>query len=85
MLIVTLHYLLAESKGGFRCPDGRCKAFDSSANSYARGEGTGLVVLKRLSDAQREGDRIYAVIRVSSFKQDGHTPGITVPSSQLPY
>ncbi|HRX61315.1 MAG TPA: type I polyketide synthase [Candidatus Competibacter sp.] len=82
MLIATPHYILAESKGGFLCPDGRCKTFDVSANGYARGEGAGLVVLKRLSDAERDGDRIYAVIRASGVNQDGRTPGITVPSGE---
>ncbi|MFZ1493298.1 MAG: type I polyketide synthase [Candidatus Competibacter denitrificans] len=82
MLIATPHYILAESKGGFLCPDGRCKTFDISANGYARGEGVGLVVLKRLADAERDGDRIYAVIRASGVNQDGRTPGITVPSGE---
>lgn len=82
MLIATPHYILAESKGGFLCPDGRCKTFDISANGYARGEGAGLVILKRLSDAERDGDRIYAVIRASGVNQDGRTPGITVPSGE---
>ena len=82
MLISTPHYILAESKGGFLAPDGRCKTFDISANGYARGEGAGLVVLKRLSEAVRDGDRIYAVIRASGVNQDGRTPGITVPSGE---
>jgi len=82
MLISTPHYILAESKGGFLAPDGRCKTFDMSANGYARGEGAGLVVLKRLSEAERDGDRIYAVIRASGVNQDGRTPGITVPSGE---
>lgn len=82
MLIATPHYILAESKGGFLAPDGRCKTFDAAANGYARGEGAGIVILKRLSDAVRDGDRIYALIRGSGVNQDGRTPGITVPNGE---
>ncbi|MHA3024315.1 type I polyketide synthase [Mycobacterium sp. BMJ-28] len=71
---------IAESKGGFLSPDGRCKTFDSSANGYARGEGAGIVVLKPLSHAQRDGDPIYALVRGTAVTQDGHTNGITVPN-----
>ncbi|MCP3800287.1 SDR family NAD(P)-dependent oxidoreductase [Allokutzneria sp. A3M-2-11 16] len=70
------------SKGQFLSPDGRSKAFDHRANGYARGEGAGLVVLKPLSSAQRDGDRIYAVVRGTAVNQDGRTPGITVPSAE---
>ncbi len=82
MLISTPHYTVAETKGGFLSPDGRCKAFDASANGYARGEGVGVVILKRLSDAVAGGDRIYAVIRASGVNQDGRTQGITVPKGE---
>ena len=68
------------SHAGMMSPDGRCKAFDASANGYVRAEGAGIVVLKRLSDAEADGDRIYAVIRGSAVNQDGHTSGLTVPS-----
>ena len=61
-------------------PDGRCKTFDAAANGYGRGEGCGLVVLKRLSDATANGDRILAVIRGSAVNQDGPSGGLTVPS-----
>ena len=71
---------IAESKGGFLSPDGRCKAFDAAANGYARGEGAGVVLIKPLSHAQADGDPIYAVIRGTAVTQDGHTNGITVPN-----
>ncbi|GLV53919.1 polyketide synthase [Dictyobacter sp. S3.2.2.5] len=71
---------IAESKGGFLSPDGRSKAFDASANGYARGEGAGVVLIKPLARAQADGDPIYAVIRGTAVTQDGHTNGITVPN-----
>ncbi|GGM26017.1 type I polyketide synthase [Micromonospora yangpuensis] len=69
------------SKGGFLSPDARCRSFDHRANGYARAEGAGIVVLKPLAAAERDGDRIHAVIRGSAVNQDGRTPGITVPSA----
>ncbi|KAI1084493.1 putative polyketide synthase [Whalleya microplaca] len=60
-------------------PDGRCFAFDHRANGYSRGEGVGVAVLKRLSDALRNNDPIRAIIRASGTNQDGRTPGITQP------
>ncbi len=71
---------IAESKGGFLSPDGRCKTFDASANGYARGEGAGVVLIKPLSVAQADGDPIYALVRGTAVTQDGHTNGITVPN-----
>src|SRR5688572_23109765 len=61
-------------------PDGRCKTFDALANGYVRGEGCGAIVLKRLSQALADGDRIYAVIRGSAVNQDGKSTGLTVPN-----
>ncbi|HRI72136.1 MAG TPA: polyketide synthase, partial [Polyangium sp.] len=61
-------------------PDGRCKTFDAQANGFVRGEGCGIVVLKRLSDAQRDGDPILAVIRGSVVNQDGRSTGLTAPN-----
>ena len=59
--------------------DGQCKAFDASANGYVRGEGCGVVVLKRLRDAERDGDRIWGVIRGSAVNHGGASSGLTVP------
>ena len=62
-------------------PDGRCKTFDAQADGYARGEGCGVVVLRRLDDAVAAGDRILGIIRGSAVNQDGPSGGLTVPSS----
>src|SRR5436190_534172 len=59
------------TKAGVMAPDGRCKAFDSRANGYVRGEGAGMIVLKPLSHALADGDPVYAVIRGSAVNQDG--------------
>ena len=69
------------SKGNFLSPDGYCKTYDSRANGYVRSEGCGVVLLKRLSQAETDGDHIYATIIGSTVNQDGHTEeGFTVPS-----
>ncbi|HVH42842.1 MAG TPA: beta-ketoacyl synthase N-terminal-like domain-containing protein, partial [Labilithrix sp.] len=60
--------------------DGHCKTFDASANGYVRSEGCGVLVLKRLSDAQAAGDPILAVIRGSAINQDGKSNGLTAPN-----
>lgn len=65
---------------GMLSPDGQCKAFDESANGFVRGEGCGIVVLKRLSDAEADGDRIWGVIRGSAINHDGAAAGLTVPN-----
>ncbi|NES79641.1 MULTISPECIES: type I polyketide synthase [unclassified Okeania] len=61
-------------------PDGRCKTFDASANGYGQGEGCGVVVLKRLSDAINDGDLVLAIIRGSAINHNGPSNGLTVPS-----
>jgi 3-oxoacyl-(acyl-carrier-protein) synthase/NAD(P)-dependent dehydrogenase (short-subunit alcohol dehydrogenase family) len=60
--------------------DGRCKTFDARADGYVRGEGCGMVVLKRLSEAVKDGDAIYAVIRGSAVNHDGRSNGLTAPN-----
>ncbi|WP_280232917.1 type I polyketide synthase [Nocardia cyriacigeorgica] len=67
-------------KGGFLATDGRCKSFDAAADGYGRGEGAGMVALKKLDDAVRDGDRIYAVVKATGSNQDGRTTAITVPN-----
>jgi acyl transferase domain-containing protein/threonine dehydrogenase-like Zn-dependent dehydrogenase/short-subunit dehydrogenase/acyl carrier protein len=73
------------SKGKFLSKHSRCKAFDSDAAGYVRGEGAGIVILKPLEDAIKDNDRIYATIVGTGANQDGRTNGITVPNpdSQL--
>ncbi|KPA09304.1 short-chain dehydrogenase [Candidatus Magnetomorum sp. HK-1] len=61
-------------------PDGKCKTFDSKANGYVRGEGCGIILLKRLTDALSDKNNIIAIIRGSSVNQDGASGGLTVPS-----
>ena len=60
-------------------PEGQCKTFDASADGYVRGEGCGIVILKRLNDAQADGDRIWGVIRGSAVNHGGASSGLTVP------
>ncbi|MFI8457094.1 amino acid adenylation domain-containing protein [Kitasatospora sp. NPDC085464] len=81
LLHMAPQYTIAETKGGFLSADGRSRAFDASADGYVRSEGVGVVVLKRLSDARRDGDPVHAVILGSGVNQDGRTNGITVPNA----
>ncbi|MEN3615705.1 thioester reductase domain-containing protein, partial [Plantactinospora sp. ZYX-F-223] len=78
-LILSPDAMIALSKGRMLSPTGQCHTFDHNADGYVRGEGCGIVVLKRLSDAQEAGDHIWAVIRGSAVNQDGASAGITVP------
>jgi acyl transferase domain-containing protein len=81
-LILSPAFTIALSRLQMLSPDGRCRTFDARANGFVRSEGCGVVVLKRLGDAQAAGDRILAVVRGSAVNQDGRTNGITAPSSQ---
>jgi phthiocerol/phenolphthiocerol synthesis type-I polyketide synthase D len=72
---------IALSKWSALSPEGRCKTFDARADGFVRGEGCGVVVLKRLTDAQRDGDRVLAVVRGSAVNQDGRSNGITAPNA----
>lgn len=63
-------------------PDGYCKSFDAAADGYTRSEGAGIVVLKQLSEALKDNNRIYAVIRGSAVNQDGRGEGLTVPNEE---
>jgi acyl transferase domain-containing protein/NADPH:quinone reductase-like Zn-dependent oxidoreductase/aryl carrier-like protein len=67
---------------GMLSPHGRCRAFDAAAAGFVRSEGAGMVVLKPLSRAVADGDRVYAVIRGTAMNQDGRTHGMTVPSQE---
>jgi acyl transferase domain-containing protein/NAD(P)-dependent dehydrogenase (short-subunit alcohol dehydrogenase family)/acyl carrier protein len=80
-VMISAEYPIIMSKGHFLARDGHCKSFDAKADGYSRGEGCGLVVLKRLDDALRDGDRIRAIIEGTGVNQDGRTDGITVPSA----
>ncbi|MFD7901519.1 amino acid adenylation domain-containing protein [Kitasatospora sp. NPDC059747] len=79
LLHMAPQYTIGETKGGFLSADGRSRAFDAAADGYVRAEGVGVVVLRRLSDALRDGDPVHAVIIGSGVNQDGRTNGITVP------
>ncbi|HEY5953375.1 MAG TPA: polyketide synthase, partial [Terrimicrobiaceae bacterium] len=80
-VMITQGGFIGFSQASMLSPEGRCKAFDASANGFVRGEGAGIVVLKRLSKAIEDGDPIYAVIMGSAINQDGHTNGISLPST----
>ncbi|MFY1632305.1 SDR family NAD(P)-dependent oxidoreductase [Solwaraspora sp. WMMB335] len=79
-LALAPHFTMATTKMRMMATDGRCKTFDAAADGFVRGEGCGAIVLKRLSDARRDGDPVLAVIRGSAVNQDGRTNGLTAPS-----
>jgi acyl transferase domain-containing protein len=79
-LILTPELTINFSRARMMAPDGRCKTFDAAADGYVRSEGCAMLVLKRLRDAQADGDRILAVIRGSAVNQDGRSGGITAPN-----
>ncbi|OCB21630.1 type I polyketide synthase [Mycobacterium intracellulare] len=79
-VLLTPATMITFSSAHMLAPDGRCKTFDAAADGYVRGEGCGVIVIKRLEDALRDGDRIRAVIRGSAINQDGASGGLTVPN-----
>ena len=79
-LILSPEASIGLSKMRALAPDGRCKTFDAAADGYGRGEGCGVVVLKRLSDAIANGDNILALVRGSAVNHDGASSGLTVPN-----
>ncbi|HEX8116727.1 MAG TPA: type I polyketide synthase, partial [Pyrinomonadaceae bacterium] len=80
MLMLSPLSSVAFSRMGTLASDGRCKTFDARADGYVRGEGCGVVVLKRLSDALADGDHIHGLILGSAVNQDGRTTRLTAPS-----
>jgi acyl transferase domain-containing protein/SAM-dependent methyltransferase/acyl carrier protein len=81
-VMITPGGFIGFSQASMLSPDGRCAAFDSSASGFVRGEGAGMVLLKRLSHALADGDPIQGVIVGTSMNQDGHTNGISLPSAE---
>src|SRR6202045_3423475 len=79
-LILSPENSIACSRWGMLSPNGQCKTFDAGADGYVRSEGAGVVVLKRFSDAVRDGDRVLALVRGSAVNQDGASSGQTVPN-----
>jgi acyl transferase domain-containing protein/NADPH:quinone reductase-like Zn-dependent oxidoreductase/SAM-dependent methyltransferase/acyl carrier protein len=79
-VIITPGGFIGFSQASMLSPEGRCKAFDASADGFVRGEGAGMVLLKRLSQAIADGDPIQGVIIGTALNQDGHTNGISLPS-----
>src|SRR6187397_1988151 len=81
-VMITPGGFIGFSQAGMLSPEGKCKAFDADANGFVRGEGAGMVLLKRLSQAIVDGDPIHGVIVGSALNQDGHTNGISLPSGE---
>ncbi len=81
-VIITPGGFIGFSQASMLSPDGKCKAFDAAANGFVRGEGAGMVLLKRLSKALADGDPIHGVILGTAMNQDGHTNGISLPSPE---
>src|ERR1700737_3532418 len=81
-VMITPGGFIGFSRASMLSPEGRCKAFDASANGFVRGEGSGMVLLKRVSHALADGDPIQGVIIGTAINQDGHTNGISLPSTQ---
>jgi acyl transferase domain-containing protein/acyl carrier protein len=80
--LLTPELFVYFSKLRAMAPDGRCKTFDAGANGYVRGEGAGMLLLKRLSDAEASGDRVLALVAGSAVNHDGHSSGLTAPNGR---
>jgi acyl transferase domain-containing protein/SAM-dependent methyltransferase len=78
--ILVPEILIGFSRAQMMSADGRCKTFDARADGFVRGEGAGVLVLKRLSDARADGNEIWATIRGSASNQDGRSSGMTAPN-----
>ncbi|MDT0306370.1 beta-ketoacyl synthase N-terminal-like domain-containing protein [Streptomyces sp. DSM 44917] len=81
-LLLTPALTLGFQRTGALAADGRCKSFDASADGMVRGEGCAVVVLKRLADAERDGDRVLAVVRASAVNSDGRSNGLLAPNAE---
>src|SRR6266513_5348044 len=81
-VMITPGGFIGFSQASMLSPDGRCAAFDATANGFVRGEGAGMVLLKRLSQAIADGDPVRGVIIGTALNQDGHTNGISLPSAE---
>jgi 8-amino-7-oxononanoate synthase len=81
-VILSADLSVSFSKAGLMAPDGRCKPFDAKANGYVRSEGAGVVLLKPLSQAQKDGDPIYSVILGTAVNQDGRSNGLSAPNPE---
>lgn len=81
-LMLSPELTIALSQANMMATDGRCKTFDASADGYVRGEGCGIVVLKLLSQAVKDGDSILALVRGSAVGQDGRSNGLTAPNGR---
>jgi acyl transferase domain-containing protein/NADPH:quinone reductase-like Zn-dependent oxidoreductase/acyl carrier protein/ubiquinone/menaquinone biosynthesis C-methylase UbiE len=81
-VMITPGGFIGFSQAAMLSPDGRCAAFDATASGFVRGEGAGIVLLKRLSQAIADGDPIQGVIVGTAMNQDGHTNGISLPSAE---
>lgn len=79
-LLLLPEAFICFERWGMMAPDGRCKTFDADADGFVRGEGCGMLVLKRLSDALADGDDVLAVVKGSAVNQDGRSSGLTVPN-----
>ncbi|MGX5210551.1 beta-ketoacyl synthase N-terminal-like domain-containing protein [Streptomyces violaceus] len=79
-LLLSPAVSVAFRRAGALAPDGRCKPFSASADGIGRGEGCAAVILKRLSDAERDGDRVLAVVRATVVNSDGRSNGLMAPN-----